>query len=188
MSLFSVGRWVSLVCLAGACGACSAAGDSAVYSDGPVPSPAAGTQLAASEPEPCGVAFDPAPELLAATELHAARWAAAVGCDIRAESGGIPIVVRDEVIGNGKSVRATTRTAWVDGVLLAYRIEVRSDSLDQLDRIIPHEIGHALGGFGHSATGMMRERPKATDVIDAASLELVCASLPCTVLNPERAD
>lgn len=186
MSLFSVGRWVSLVCLAGACGACSAAGDSAVYSDGPVPSPAAGTQLAASEPEPCGVAFDPAPELLEATQRAAERWSAATGCDVRVDADGIPLVVLDEVIDNaGKPTRGRTTTVWVDGVLRTDRIEYRRDSLDQVGRIVPHEMGHAIGGYGHSGAGIMRERPKATDVIDSSSLELVCATLDCAAFEPE---
>lgn len=133
----------------------------------------------------CKAAFNPDPNLLEATKVHAMRWAIASNCHIAIETNGIPIVVLDEVIGNGKSVRGTTRTTWIDGMLYAYQIEIRSDSLDQLDRIIPHELGHALGGFGHTLTGVMQENPDAWDPIDTASLELVCMRLNCTTFIPE---
>jgi len=136
--------------------------------------------------EPCRIAFDPAPELLDATERAAGRWSAATGCDVHVQSGGIVIAVLPEVIDNsGKATRARTTTVWIDGILHTNRIEFRADSLDQAERIIPHEMGHALGGYGHAETGLMKEAPGNSEPIDAASLELVCSTLPCAWLSPE---
>lgn len=150
---------------------------------------AQGMQLSGAEAfidEPCGMSFAPASELLEATQRAAKRWSTATGCNVRVESGGVPVVVLPEVIdSSGKPTRARTTTIWVDGKLQTDRTEYRSDSLNQADRIIPHEMGHALGGYGHTEQGLMQEAPKLGESIDADSLALVCKVLRCSVFRPE---
>jgi len=157
-----------------------------------------GTALAAVEadaPEPpCAVAFDVPPELRAQTERAAERWSAATGCDVRIDEGGIPIVVLDEILeadgslaidSTGGPVRARTKTVWIDGELTTARIEYRRDAAHDAGRIIPHEMGHALGGYGHTDTGLLRATPANWEPIDAASLSLVCERLACAEFSTE---
>src|SRR5689334_8283138 len=52
----------------------------------------------AAAPEPCGMAFDPAPELADATRAAAERWSVATGCDVRVEAGGIAVSLVDSIV------------------------------------------------------------------------------------------
>ena len=146
------------------------------------------------EPEECGLAFDVPSELRAEGELAAARWSAATGCDVRVERGGLRIVMLDVILeedgtaaidSTGRPVRARTKTVWIDGELHTSRIEYRRDAVYDAGRILPHEFGHALGGYGHTETGVLRVSPKSGDPIDAPSLSLVCERLGCMWMRPE---
>jgi hypothetical protein len=139
-----------------------------------------------AEPEPCGMAFDPDPELLAATEAAAKRWSAATGCDVRIEAGGVPIVlaepqdVRDE---SGTPKRAITEVRDGLPVRIAYR---RGPLLPwTVETMLTHEMGHALGMREHTQTGLMAETTELGAPIDAESLAGVCAVLECSAFVPE---
>lgn len=138
------------------------------------------------EPEACGMVFSPVPELLEATELAAARWSAATGCDVRVGEGGVPVVYVDPVAdglvgigGNGENASG--------GV---YRYE-ETGACAQIGQVIEHstaqtvahEIGHCIGQPGHTEDGLMS--PFAKGALNAASLERVCDVFPCAWFNPE---
>lgn len=133
------------------------------------------------EPAPCGMAFDPAPELRGATEKAAERWSAATGCDVRVEAGGVPVVVaRGLTTSGGKRVAGAWRHTAAEPDICR-----RIDIDDQLGGpiTVAHELGHCLGARGHSETGLMAEG--APGPIDGASLALVCSALHCSVFVPE---
>lgn len=140
----------------------------------------------APEPEHCGMVFSPSPELLEATEIAAARWSAATGCDVRVGEGGLPMTVLDEVIDlDGDSKTARTTFKGEPGAAYAMGIEVRRDRAWDFDRLVAHEMGHALGGHGHTETGVMKGRCDTGAPIDAVSLGLVCENLSCASFATE---
>lgn len=142
------------------------------------------------EPASCGMAFDPAPELLEATEAAAVRWSAATGCDVRVEAGGVPVVlVRGLVTASGKRAAGAWRHTAESDVCL------RVDIDDEFGgpRAVAHELGHCLMhrvnlapqnlAGSHAESGLMAEG--APGDIDGASLSLVCSSFDCAAFTPE---
>jgi hypothetical protein len=125
--------------------------------------------------------FSPATELLDATTRAAARWSAATGCDVRVGTGGIPVVILPEVILNNGEARRSRAVVGSSND----RIEYRRRNLADAGEIMPHELGHMLGGYGHSDSGVMKGLPETP--IDAASLLLVCENLHCESFAPEAA-
>jgi len=139
-----------------------------------------------AEPEGCGMVFTPVPELLEATEAAAARWSPATGCDVRVDEGGLPVVVLDDVINlEGESKNARTTFKGEPGAATPLAIEVRRDIPRDFGRVMVHEMGHALGGHGHTDSGVMKGKSEAGAPIDALSLSLVCENLSCVAFVPE---
>lgn len=148
------------------------------------------------------MAFDPAPELEAATRVATERWSTATGCDVRVEAGGVPLKAWSSLfveyredgrallsdINHGGTMRSICGlSTWTDDETAVRIIDV-SLACDVEDGVT-HEMGHALARLKrHSFTGMMAsgENPDRTHVIDAASLELVCYSFPCASFEPEH--
>jgi hypothetical protein len=141
-----------------------------------------------SEPEPeepldagCDVAFAPAPELADLVALAAQRWSRATGCAIEISDGGIPFVGADGLTtDDGAEARGGTLIRGGECVSITIVLEGA-----WAHRTIAHEMGHCLGAGGHSTTGIMATQSNET-VIDAASLELVCANMACAGFAPER--
>jgi hypothetical protein len=136
-----------------------------------------------AEPEPCGMAFDPDPEILEPARLAAARWAAATGCDITIGADGLPIVLADAsavTLADG-----TPRRAVYDADVGEIRYRRGSIELRTAETMLAHELGHALGMLDHDETGLMAETTELGALIDAAALEGVCAALACRDFLPE---
>jgi hypothetical protein len=129
------------------------------------------------EPAPCGLAFDPDPELLEATEAAAARWSAATGCDVRIEAGGIAVRIAstEQRGGHQAAARRNRETGeWAIGVapgLLPWTA----------DTLLTHEFGHVLGCVEHTPDGLMAEVIELYAPIDESALRCVCAVLECAV-------
>lgn len=149
----------------------------------------------------CFVAFSPDEALRPATELAAARWSLATGCEIVVADAGVPLVAWPRLFvaytDDGHTLVSDTNddgtmtpkcglSSWAEDESAVAIIDV-SLACDVEDAVT-HEMGHALSGLKrHSFTGMMArgDNPDRTHVIDAASLDIVCYSLPCPTRNPE---
>jgi hypothetical protein len=144
----------------------------------PLPEPVA--------PTGCGMVFSPVPELLEATEVAAARWSSATGCDIRVGEGGIPVTEESDMRDSDGNVVSGKTPLVLDASTRAYiRCLSVTVSTDRNDGVLPHEIGHCIGAAGHTTEGLMSEYPGDHDIINSVSLELVCQSLDCASFNPE---
>lgn len=146
------------------------------------------------------MAFSPDEALRPAAEIAAARWSLATGCEVVVADGGVPLVswprLFVEYTEDGSRLSETNEggtmkslcgfSSWTEDESAVAIIDV-SLACDEEDATT-HEMGHALARLRrHSFTGMMAsgENPARTHVIDAASLDLVCYSLPCASFVPE---
>jgi hypothetical protein len=128
----------------------------------------------------CGAAFDPDPVLLADTTAAAARWSAATGCDIRVEAGGVPV----QLVLSIKRPDGSDTPGAVTADLSLVEIHQKARGA-QRTRTVLHEMGHALGAGHVHAHGVMSDTAPFDAVIDAPSLEEVCAHLACSAFVPE---
>lgn len=137
--------------------------------------------------EPCGMAFSPDLELLAATEAAAVRWSTATGCDVRVREGGIPIFAYDHLYATEEPDREICgKATWSEDESEVIYLEVSLAC--NVEDTTTHEVGHALAQLkGHSFTGVMASghNKNRTELIDEASLELVCYLFDCVGFNPE---
>jgi hypothetical protein len=203
--------WLALALLA-ACGSPPAADEAVAPGQAPtttVPEDPQATHLAdgdvtsADAPHrPCRMAFDPDPELLAATEAAADRWAPATGCDVRVEAGGVPVramprifIADDEQVVHGDDpngdrhlVCGVTQHRWDVG---AWAIHVATDSppcTRPLDEVVAHEVGHAFGPPATHAEGGLSadsNAPRRTSLISDETLEWACSYTDCLAFAPE---
>jgi hypothetical protein len=146
-------------------------------------------------PEPCGMAFDPGPELLDVTQSAAERWSKAMGCDARVEAGGFAVTQAPRVFNPTQGGEVCALTEWDRSTItVATAPGIRCEAPALV--LILHEMGHALRGASpegqpvHSDTGLMRPgadwRP-SEDTIDEVSLSFVCEQAPCAGFTPEPA-
>lgn len=149
----------------------------------------------------CFVAFSPDEALRPATELAAARWSLATGCEVVVAEGGVPLVSWSRLfveytsegrallsaINHGGTMKSLCGlSTWTDDESAVRIIDI-SLACDEEDAVA-HEMGHALARLRrHSFTGVMAsgDNPARSPIIDAASLELVCYELPCANASPE---
>jgi hypothetical protein len=181
--------------------ACSAAGET---SD-PVVELASAEPVAKAEPARCGMAFDPAPELLAATESAAEGWSAATGWDVRVGAGGLPVKAWASLfveytadghallsaINHGGTMRHICGlSTWTDDDSAVRMIDASLTYGNcEPEWAVAHEIGHALARMKrHSFTGLMAsgESEDKSAMLDTASLALICYTQPCSVFHPEN--
>jgi hypothetical protein len=153
------------------------------------------------EPSPCGMAFDPDPELGDATEAAVARWCAATGCDVRVEAGGVPIRAQGFVfIGDGpeavydsdpqlerRQVCGATLTRAATGETVGIFVSTSEQRCD-IRKTVMHETAHTMATPGtHATDGIGAEggTPEQTNAVTSGTLEWVCERLPCSAFVPE---
>lgn len=146
----------------------------------------------AESAQKCGVALEPDAAVADVTDEWAGRWSAATGCDVRVESGGIPVFgVEESSIDDGKVRCGSTQRLYRGEEtirILSVEIDLTPpDGCVGWGYSVGHELGHAIGARGHTESGLMVDRLPlgVVHVIDAPSLELVCAELSCSAFNPE---
>lgn len=125
--------------------------------------------------------FTPAPEWLKETARSAARWAAATCSEVRVGEQGLLVESRLNLVDYmGVSIAGGTLRDELDG-------ECRGLVLDPVRAyapfVIAHEMRHCLGARNHTASGI--GYPGGANIIDAASLEDVCAVWECGCFAPE---
>lgn len=128
----------------------------------------------------CYVAFSPDEELREATELAAARWSLATGCEVVVAEGGIPIELAASVERpDGSQAPGVTSE---DRKLI--QINARSSATQRTSSVF-HEMGHALGGDHTLTQGVLSGEKGRVDIIDQAALDTVCSRLACGAVSPE---
>lgn len=154
----------------------------------------------ANEPEGCGMVFSPVPELRRATEIAAARWSAATGCDVRVGEGGVPlralplvfavqdsrgIRVAGEPIDGGEQLCGASFGRIGESITWQVSIATATPGCPSAEHIVTHETGHVLrADYGHSNGGSMQV-PLLGGPIEETSLGFVCSGFPCAGFNPE---
>ena len=137
---------------------------------------------ASADPAECRISFDPQEALLTETADAAERWSRATGCTLDIAEGGVHVQLwlRIDKADGSQAPGSTSedlRNVYVHA----------QASQQQRARTVMHEICHVVGiGGDHVDTdGVCSGRPGRRDIIDAASLEAVCAHLPCLAFVPE---
>jgi hypothetical protein len=143
-------------------------------------------------PEACDFAFDPEPDLEGITVAAAERWSAATGCNVHVAAGGAAIVAWPSMYGTVLPDGSLSIDQHVGDRRMCGAWDPATSTMyvapcsRPLAFSVGHEMGHALGLLTHSASGIMAETvAQASDVIDDASLALVCSALECPAFAPE---
>lgn len=150
----------------------------------PPPRRAAGASDLSSSPSVgeayCYVAFSPDEALRYDTEIAAARWSLATGCEVVVAEGGIPVVLASSILRPDGSESPGVTSAERD------LVEINAQAgAEQRASAVLHELGHALGGDHTESDGVLSGKKGRRDVIDAPALVTVCSRLSCGVLSPE---
>lgn len=142
---------------------------------------------------PCGLELDPVLELAEATQLAADRWSAATGCAIVVNTGGVQVrFATDEELTapDGRRGRGVTHRNG-EGAVEFIGYTTRDARLPwTVLRTLTHEVGHALGCWGHTNEGgasVLDEQWSPHAKITDAALMCVCNTLDCRAFNPEPA-
>lgn len=134
----------------------------------------------APDSPPCRVAFSPDEALRLDTELAAARWSAATGCDIEVSDAGVPVLIVASIVRPDGS----QAPGWTSDERDRIEINVRCGAAQREESVL-HELGHALGGDHVAGGGVLSGEKGRRSVIDAPALESVCARLACPLVSPE---
>jgi hypothetical protein len=149
------------------------------------------------------VAFSPDEAARLAVKAIAARWSAAMGCDVHVAPDGIPVVATPRLFvtyddeGNPTTYASnapgrrqicglsTWNAARTDVEQIRIALENGACSAEYA---AAHEMGHALvRARGHTLTGVLAggSSPGKSDRIDEASLAAVCSMRVCGAFAPE---
>jgi hypothetical protein len=165
---------------------------------------------AAQEREGCGqfrcepevTAFDPAPELLLATEVELARLARATGRDdLRVSPGGVPVVLVEDIVAehpaswnvNAEACGQTVTVTWNHRLpLRSYTQEIQIDPTEPANchgmrATLMHEMIHALApDAAHRPDSEVFADATRSNRLDAPALEALCSQFECALFNPEE--
>jgi hypothetical protein len=136
--------------------------------------------------------FSPDAFLESETVEWAERWSRATGVDIHVGPGGVAVTAVDH-IEDGTCELATAAsydsTGFVVLGLSSIVVDITpSHGCTLWSESLGHGMGHVLGGHGHAESGLMAShvvRRRGGNEIDLPALELVCANLDCSWMQPE---
>lgn len=134
----------------------------------------------------CSRVFSPTPEAEPYVQAAVARWSRATGCDVRIGDGGIPVAMSDNIVTEeGDRMTGVSNRNGCE----VYEIFIARYSV-QPAAVTVHEVGHSLqnpcgpNSEVHAPSGIMTYN-SSEDVIDEASLSLVCEGFDCRAFNVE---
>lgn len=139
--------------------------------------------------EPCSRSFSPDLETKTYVQSAVERWSAATGCDIYIGSGGLPVRAVDHVYKDDGSEAAGAARYDENGI--GYSVLISRTRAFHKYIVAAHEIGHILsfpmadGQNHHTETGLMQPAVSIDNLIDEASLSLICEKLDCKEFNVE---
>lgn len=134
----------------------------------------------------CAYMFSPSSEMYDTTQAVVNRWYQATGLDACLSPGGIPVSIVGQITTkDGRKARGSTKVIGCVPVSIVIAQDVQDKAL-----VLAHEIGHALSGKctnaeAHTDSGILQS-PIEQDVIDSASLEMVCSTGHCRWFAPEN--
>lgn len=157
-------------------------------------------QAQPTEAEPyvllCGPVLSVPEGLMDLVQPAADRWSKATGCEVTyAPDGALVHTVAELFDRDGKVVWGATSVHTINGNFAWCTSVTVSLKSRNLENTFAHELGHCWGarggidGGGHTEDGILKawHKPGDNDSINAESLELVCSSVPCAVMQPEEA-
>lgn len=146
------------------------------------------------------VSLSPDTEKVDTTRKVARMWSDATGWDIHIAEGGIPVhhvpvedlsfsdCVKDGVPSKCRRAGETSYQCPVTGCAERWKVEGIWLSAELSDKValrtLLHEMGHALGGFTHTETGIMASKAQGYTLDDDA-IDSVCERILCISPQPE---
>jgi len=132
------------------------------------------------------------PETLEAGEAAISRINRATGCEVEAADDGVPVSLKNEVIGSeGEPVCGiTTIGRWKDGTVERVRsIDVTDGNphCNSLETLLVHELIHAMiaGTEEHAASGVFHAVSGNGESLNEDSLVTLCSHIACPSFLPE---
>lgn len=139
---------------------------------------------------------DPNGLLLEAVKIAAERWHSATGLNLFVSSEPARIQIRwvtpDWLLQRTKRNDAQGLTSYERSGRKVISIRNDIGNFDEVVKTVVHEMAHAMsdGQMNHSATGIMADTTYddiENTLINLDSLEALCKTIDCQVMNPENA-
>lgn len=108
----------------------------------------------------------------------AAEWNAAADATVFASGDAVDCVpiIREPGLAEG---RRLATTPWPHDSVRVWPASIQQDGRVDLTLTVLHELGHVLGIYYHTETGLMSPTGSGAACIDAVALQAACAAVTC---------